>query len=206
MEAKQNGVVFDTYQESVLPPQMCPFSLQEEIDDNDADDAQDELRPITVANFALPLLTLGICCLIATALQIKVQVDGSTQRQKRRRQNREQLRNDRGMGAHIINTSTRQDDGDIIHRQDNKILSNQQKARSVFMNERSASQLTPIEDIIISCRTNGNTDRKCCNSSESTLQTIRKIQNYQDELQMYQNNLLENMIRAQTDEPDCSEN
>ena len=66
-EAEKRGIVFESYQDASQPPQVCQVSIY----DNDADGVQDDLRRLTIANFALPLLTVVLCCLIATILQLR---------------------------------------------------------------------------------------------------------------------------------------
>ena len=155
-EAERKGIVFESYQDASQPPQVCQLSIY----DNDADGVQDDLRRLTIANFALPLLTVVLCCLIATILQLRHKAIVHHRRSHYKNDSTSKtntLRNDEDIT--ILPTSF-----------DNTFPNNNQHdGDQLFVVQPVLSPIL-VEDIVTP------------NNSDTILKTLQDIQNYQKNL------------------------
>ena len=147
-EAEKSGIVFNSYQDASQPQQVCPLSIY----DNDAEGVNEDLRKLTPANFALPLLTVILCCMIATILQLRhetiVRYRRSTHYER-----------DTSLKTNSLNNN-----------EDTAILSTSFDNIFPGNNQRDQQDGDQVEDIVTP------------NNSETILKTLRDIQNYQKNL------------------------
>jgi len=173
-EACQRGILYESYREKSRPTELCPLSLRKSQLESDGDDS---LHQLTLANFALPLMMLVICCVISTGLQIRHQ-------RRRHHQRRTMLL----ISDKVVKWEGDKDEemerveDDIDHQQQ------QDQQQSLF---QQPIVLPAIEDIQP-------------NDSTTILQTLGEIRNYQDHLrnyqdhlQIYERNLVELVMKGQ---------
>jgi hypothetical protein len=157
-EAERRGIAFESYQDASQPPQVCQMSIS----DNDADGEQEDLRPLTPANFALPLLTVVLCCLIATILQLRHQ----TMVHRRSHYKRDTTSRTKSLSNYkdttILPTSF-----------DNTFPNNNQQ------DQHDDDQLFVVQPVLPPILVE---DIVTPNNSEMILKTLRDVQNYQKNL------------------------
>jgi hypothetical protein len=158
-EAKKKGISFESYRDASQPPRVCQVSMF----NNDADGVQEDLRPLTPANFALPLLTVVLCCLVATILQLRHKTIVHHRRSRYKRDTPPRT-----------NTLSNSEDTTILptsfdHTFPNNNQQGQQDGDQLFVVQPVLSPIL-VEDIVTP------------NNSETILKTLRDIQNYQKNL------------------------
>lgn len=158
-EAEKRGIAFKSYQDASQPPSVCQMSIY----DNGADGVQDDLRPLTPANFALPLLTVVLCSLIATILQLRHKIIVHYRRSHYKRD-----------ATPKTNTLRNNEDTTSLPTSfDNKFPNNNQQDQhdddQLFVVRPVLSPIL-VEDVVTP------------NNSDTILKTLRDIQNYQKNL------------------------
>jgi len=170
-EATKKGILFETYQQQARPPKVCALSMHHK--DNEVDEV---LPRLTVVNFALPFIVLFVCFVISTVLQLRFH---------RRNLHQLSLKNTlgslRGKKTNTIITTTMKSE-EMIVTTPAADENDKQSGQQVYNIVQPSPVLLPMEDFIST------------NDSDAMLKKWREVQNYQNNLQTYQNHLVELMI------------